>query len=91
MAWDPRITAYQIPYQPLFETTKQEIERSLLALEEKLRRVHRLIFRGNTSTKKSTKGETAFHRPLLSPITTTKRSGSSKIKNALIGFSLRRK
>lgn len=44
MAFDPRLTAYQIPYEPIFETTKQEIERSLFSLEEKLRRVTLLIY-----------------------------------------------
>ncbi len=59
--YDPRYSpAYQIPFQPLYETTRLEIERSIFTLEEKFRRVIPSIF----SAKKSILN---FQPPLWSP------------------------
>ena len=70
MSWEPRMNSYQIPYQPLFETTKQEIERSLFALEDKLRKqssnidvtASRLPYLHGLAVKNSGEGSSKHHK-----------------------------
>ena len=76
MSYDPRLSAYQIPYQPLFESTRHEIERSLFSLEEKLKRVCFIISRESKSIfnlqykEKLTLSEQQLHLLRLSLILT---------------------